>query len=73
MRKKYGRFYADWRDQHGKRKMKSFPTKNGALRHQNKMRAAAAAKKARASAASPKSAKPGPRHNHAAGKAPAAA
>jgi len=35
MRKKAGKFYADWRDEHAKRKMKAFPTKTGTLRFQN--------------------------------------
>jgi hypothetical protein len=49
MRNKYGSFYADWRDQHGQRHMKAFPTKKAALRYQAQQRALAQAKKARAS------------------------
>ncbi len=48
MQKKYGKFYADWRDEHGRRQRKSFPTKKRALQHQNKMQRQASAKKARA-------------------------
>ena len=50
MLKKYGKFYADWRDHRGHRRMKAFPTKVGALRYQTKMRDLTERKKARASA-----------------------
>ncbi len=67
MRKKYRKFYADWRDEKGRRRMKAFPTKGGALRHQNAMRAQVAGKKARASAPSRTSRLPGQRRTtHAA-------
>jgi len=52
MLKKYGRFYADWEDETGRRLRKSFPTKRAALNHQTIQRANAAAKKAPASARS---------------------
>lgn len=61
MRKRYGKFLADWRDENGRRKRKALATKKAALRFQNKMQHQVAAKKAHASAASRKSAKPGPR------------
>ncbi len=63
MRKKYGKFYADWRDQHGHRRMKAFPTKPAALKHQDKQRRAIARKKARASAPSQTSARRGSKAN----------
>jgi hypothetical protein len=44
MRKKYGKFYADWRDEHGRRRMKAFPTKKQALTHTHKMQRSVAAK-----------------------------
>jgi len=66
MRKKYGKWYADWRDEHGQRKMKSFPSKSAALRHQSKMRREVAAKKVRAAGPSRKSPKRGPKASHAA-------
>jgi hypothetical protein len=31
MKKKYGKFYADWRDERGVRRAKAFPTKKAAL------------------------------------------
>jgi hypothetical protein len=61
MRKKYSSWYADWRDEHGQRKRKAFPTKNQAQAFQEKMQAQAARKKIRASAPSQTSARPGPR------------
>ena len=60
MVKKYGKFYADWKDPAGHRHRRAFPTKKKALRFQSKMRAETAAKKAPASEPSAKSAKPGP-------------
>jgi len=73
MRKKYGKLYADWRDEHGKLKMKAFPTKTGALRYQNKMRTQVAGKKARASPTSRTSPPRGPRRSPRAGRHAAAA
>jgi hypothetical protein len=51
MRNKYGKFYADWRDEHGRRHMKACKTKRAALRLQQKQKNAAHAKKAQAQAA----------------------
>lgn len=65
MLKKYGRFYADWEDAHGKRRRKSFPNKKQALKHQARMREESALKKARASGPSRKSVTPGPRRTTA--------
>jgi hypothetical protein len=48
MRHRYGSYYADWRDATGKRRMKAFDTKKGALRFQAKMRREVSAKKAQA-------------------------
>ena len=45
MLNKYGKWYADWRDENGKRHAKAFPTKKAAARYSEKMSAAAAAKK----------------------------
>jgi hypothetical protein len=55
MRKKYGKYYADWRDQHGKRHMKAFPTAKAAKRYAEKQRKDTAAKKHRAERPSRKS------------------
>lgn len=52
MRRKYGKFYADWTDPLGHRRMKALPTKKAALKYQAKMRTVSAAKKVRASAPS---------------------
>jgi hypothetical protein len=48
MRVKYGKWYADWNDEQGRRRMKAFPTKKAAERHQMKMRREVARKKAQA-------------------------
>lgn len=37
MKKKYGKFYADWRDEHGIRHAKAFHRKKTALAYQRKM------------------------------------
>ncbi len=42
MQKKYGKFYADWRDPLGARHRKTFTTKKAALAHQQRMQKAAA-------------------------------
>jgi hypothetical protein len=49
MQKKLGKWYADWRDEKGRRHRKAFPSRGGALRHQHKMAKDARAKKALAS------------------------
>jgi hypothetical protein len=64
MKHKYGKWYADWRDEHGQRKAKAFRTKKAALKFSRKMQADAAAKKAPASARSRRSSKRGPRPTH---------
>jgi len=60
MKTKYGKHYADWRDEHGKRHAKAFPTKKAALRWQRRMQLATAGKKAQASARLKQSAMRGP-------------
>ena len=65
MRKRYGKFYADWIDETGHRRMKALDTKKGAQAYTRKMRLLAAAKKAQASAPSAKSARRGPRPSRA--------
>ncbi|MBZ5540940.1 MAG: hypothetical protein LAN61_10530 [Acidobacteriia bacterium] len=55
MRKKYGKFYADWRDEHGQRHMKACPSKKAAAQLSTKMRREAAAKKDQPSATSARS------------------
>lgn len=45
MKHKYGKFYADWRDEHGVRHAKAFKLKKHAERFAKKMQAAAAEKK----------------------------
>ncbi len=73
MKHKYGKWYADWRDEHGKRKAKAFKSKKAAQKFSHRMQLLAQAKKAPASAASLKSAKPGPRRNQRVAPGPAAA
>ncbi len=58
---KYGKFYADWEDQFGKRKRKAFDSKSQALSFQTRQRKQAAAKKAQASPRSRSSRKAGAR------------
>ncbi len=53
MRTKFGSYYADWRDEHGKRHMKAFPTKAAAKQHQAKMRRAIAKKASHAAKSGP--------------------
>jgi hypothetical protein len=67
MLKKYGKFYADWDDEHGKRHRKAFRAKKAALQFQAKRRNEVAAKKARPTRVSRPSSKPGRKH----GRAPA--
>jgi hypothetical protein len=66
MRKRYGKFYADWIDETGHRRMKACPTKKAALRLTARMRKQVAAKKARASGPSATSARRSPRPSRAA-------
>lgn len=68
MRHKHGKWYADWRDEHGRRRMKAFPTKKQAQQYTAKMRRLVAEKKARASAPSPTGARLGPRHTRTKGE-----
>lgn len=69
MKVKFGKFYADWRDEHGRRHAKAFKLKKSAEAFAKKMRAEAAAKKAQASAPSRRSRIRGPRPTHRAVKA----
>ncbi|MGH9775297.1 MAG: hypothetical protein ACRD50_10165 [Candidatus Acidiferrales bacterium] len=46
MMKKYGKFYADWTDDKGRRHRKALPTKRAALDYQRRRRLETAAKKA---------------------------
>jgi hypothetical protein len=46
MQKKYGKFYADFKDEKGHRRRKAFKTKEAATAFQTKMRNAIKAKKA---------------------------
>src|SRR4029077_1510736 len=61
MRKRYGKFYADWIDEAGHRRMKACATKKAALRLTEKMRREVASKKAHASGPSTISAPRSPR------------
>jgi len=56
MRKRYGKFYADWRDEHGIRHMKACRSIEAARRFTAKMHAAVTTKKARAAKPSRESA-----------------
>ena len=38
MRKRYGKYFADWRDERGKRHMKAFPTAKAARAYTQRMR-----------------------------------
>jgi hypothetical protein len=62
MLRKYGKFYADWRDLHGKRHRKSFPSAHAAKAFQSKRNAETQAKKVRASAPSATSPRRGSAH-----------
>lgn len=68
MLKKYGKFYADWDDEHGKRHRKALPSRRAALKFQTKMRNAVAAKKAPLTRSSRPSSKPGRKHGRTAAK-----
>jgi hypothetical protein len=57
MQKKYGKFYADWRDEKGNRKRKAFRTKTAAERFQTRMRRLSTAKKDQAGKRSARSAR----------------
>jgi len=61
MQKKYGKFYADWDDEHGKRHRKALPTKKRALKFQRAQRNRVAQLKAPAPAPSANSARRGAR------------
>ncbi len=47
MKHKYGKWFADWRDEHGKRHAKAFRTKSKARAYSKRMQREAQAKKAR--------------------------
>lgn len=67
MQHKSNKWYADWRDEHGRRHRKAFATRRAALQHQTKMQRQAAAKKAPAyAAAPPPSSRPTLKRGHAA-------
>jgi hypothetical protein len=48
MRHRGGSWYSDWRDEHGKRRMKAHRTEAAAKKHQGKMRREAERKKVNA-------------------------
>ncbi len=79
MRNIFGSWYADWRDEHGHRHMKAFPSKKAAAAYTRRMQRAVAGKKARPSAQSRPSPKPGPKqrrqgpHESRPAKSPASA
>lgn len=68
MLKRWGKFLADWRDEHGTRKRKAFTTKKGATKWQQRMQHEATLKKAHASGPSANSAARGPRRTPAAAR-----
>jgi hypothetical protein len=70
MLKKYGKFYADWKDTAGKRRRKTFDTKKQALQFQRQMREASAIKKAQARAASQRRSARGPKQSRGRGTQP---
>ncbi len=59
MKHKHGKWFADWRDAHGVRKAKAFPTKKAARLYSQRMRKEAQAGKARRARRSAKSPAPG--------------
>ncbi|MBI1750165.1 MAG: hypothetical protein HY234_15650 [Acidobacteria bacterium] len=65
MLKKHGKYFADWRDERGRRHRKSFATAHEAKKYQTKQQSTAAAKKAPASGPRGKSSKHSPKHSRA--------
>jgi hypothetical protein len=63
MYQKGDKYYADWRDQEGKRKRRSFPTALGAQRFENQQKAAKASNPSQAARRSAKSARPSAKAN----------
>ena len=63
MYQKDGKYYADWRDQGGKRKRRSFPTALGAQRFENQQKAAKASNPTQAARRLAKSARPSAKAN----------
>ena len=61
MKKKYGKFYADWRDEKGVRHAKACNSRKAALRLTARMQRQARAKKAQASERSRRPSHAGPR------------
>jgi len=57
MRTKFGSHYADWRDEHGKRHMKAFPTAKAARTFTATMKRKVATKKGQTPRALPSSSK----------------
>jgi len=64
MKTKYGKWYARWTDDEGKRREKACKTKRAAAKLQKKMRAEAAAKKHQPSRASRRSRSSGRKAGH---------
>jgi hypothetical protein len=65
MKKRYNRWMADWRDEHGRRHRKGFTTRKAAAQYQATMVRAVQRKKARASAALATSAERGAKQKKA--------
>jgi hypothetical protein len=65
MQKKYGKFYADWRDEKGARHRKACSSAKAAKRFTRKMLSQAASKKDQPRATSRRSAKRGPKTRQA--------
>jgi hypothetical protein len=61
MLNKYGKWFADWRDETGRRKRKAFPTKRQAAHYAEKMRKQKARGKGQRKEPRPGSLKPGRR------------
>ena len=59
MLRKLGKYFANWRDEHGVRHRKAFASADTARRHQRSMQRQVATKKSQASGASANSVRPG--------------
>ena len=72
MFQKGDKYYADWRDQGGKRKRRSFPTALGAQRFENQQKAAKASNPSQAARRLANSARPSVQANTRLGRTSAA-